>query len=311
MSENPSMKIGFILPMGELPETGRPPSYRVIHDLAMQADGSGLDSIWVYDHLLYRFPERETMGVWECWSMLSALAQATDRVEIGTLVMPVSWRNPALLAKMAATVDEISSGRLILGLGTGYHRPEFDAYGYRFDHLADQFEEAMEIITSLLRTGHVDFQGEYFSAADCELRPRGPRADGPPILVASRGPRMLRLTAKFADAWNTAWFGPVEGSAERRADLERACVEVGRDAQAIDVTVGVHVAMPELLKEPEINPETTLCGTPEQIGEAFRAYKAAGVSHLICGALADMTPEYTSQVMTRVAEAVTIYRSGS
>jgi alkanesulfonate monooxygenase SsuD/methylene tetrahydromethanopterin reductase-like flavin-dependent oxidoreductase (luciferase family) len=90
------MKIGFILPLGELPEIGRPPSYQEIHDLALQSEQSGLDSIWVYDHLLYRFPERETMGVWECWSMLSALAQATDRVEIGTLVMPVSWRNPAL-----------------------------------------------------------------------------------------------------------------------------------------------------------------------------------------------------------------------
>jgi alkanesulfonate monooxygenase SsuD/methylene tetrahydromethanopterin reductase-like flavin-dependent oxidoreductase (luciferase family) len=169
----------------------------------------------------------------------------------------------------------------------------------------------MQIITSLLRTGHVDFRGEYFSAPNCELRPRGPRPEGPPILVASRGPRMLRLTAKYADAWNTAWFGPVEGSAERRSDMDRACVEVGRDPKTLGATVGVHVAVPELLKEPEINPETTLSGTPEQIADAFRAYEAAGVSHLICGALADMTPDYTCRVMERVAEAVAVYRCRS
>lgn len=304
------MKIGFILPLGESEETGRPPSYKEVHSLATQAEGAGLDSVWVYDHLLYRFPEQETVGVWECWSMLSALAQATERVELGTLVMPVSWRNPALLAKMATTVDEISNGRLILGLGTGFHQPEFDAFGYPFDHLVDRFEEGMEIITSLLRTGKVDFNGTYFDAPNGEIRPRGPREEGIPILVASRGPRMLRLTAKYADSWNTAWHGTVDGSAGRREDLERACAEVGRDPKSIEITAGVHVGFPEEIKRSGVNPDATLSGTPEAIAEAFRGYEAAGVSHIICGALANMTHDYTSRVMSVVSEAVEIYRAG-
>ncbi len=298
------MKIGFILPLGESTTLGRATTYQEIRSLALQAEEAGLDSIWVYDHLLYRFPERETMGVWECWSMLSALADATSRVEIGTLVMPVSWRNPALLAKMAATVDEISGGRLILGLGTGFHEPEFEAFGYPFDHRVDRFEEGIEIITSLVRTGKVDFDGEYFSAPDCEITPRGPRPEGIPIHVACRGPRMMRLTARYADGWNTAWFGPVDGIAETRAAFEAACREEDRDPKDVEVTVGVHVAEPRALPDAEFDPAKVLTGSASEIAGAFRAYEAAGVSHLICGAMADMTHEYTTQVMAKVGEAV-------
>jgi probable F420-dependent oxidoreductase len=302
------MKIGFILPLGESDRLGRPPSFAEIHALARQAEDAGLDSIWVYDHLLYRFPERETMGVWECWSMLSALAQATERVELGTLVMPVSWRNPALLAKMAATVDEISGGRLILGLGTGFHQPEFDAFGYPFDHLASRFEEGIQVIRGLLKDGKVDFQGEYVSAPDCELTPRGPRPEGPPILVASRGERMLRLTAQYADQWNTAWFGPVEDAAARRADMVRACEAVGRDPATLEVTIGVHVATP--MEGIEFDPAKVLTGTPEEVAAGLRAYAESGVSHVICGALAGMEFDYVTRVIALVGEALEMYRAG-
>jgi alkanesulfonate monooxygenase SsuD/methylene tetrahydromethanopterin reductase-like flavin-dependent oxidoreductase (luciferase family) len=208
---------------------------------------------------------------------------------------------------MAATVDEISNGRLILGLGTGFHQPEFEAFGYPFDHRADRFEEAMQIITALLRDGKVDFHGEYFSAPNCEIRPRGPRPEGPPILVASGGPRMLRLTAQYADAWNTAWFGPVEGIAERRANMEQACEEVGRDPKTLDVTIGVHVAYP--IPGIEFDPAKVLSGTPEEVAAGLRAYEEAGVSHIICGALADVTYDYASYVMAQVGEALQVYRA--
>lgn len=300
------MKVGFIIPLGESDTLGRPPSFQEIRALALQAEDAGFDSVWVYDHLLYRFPERETVGVHECWSILAALADATERVELGTLVMPVSWRNPALLAKMAATVEEISNGRLILGLGTGFHQPEFDAFGYPYDHLASRFEEGIQIITSLLREGKVDFHGEYYSAPNGEIRPRGPRPEGPPILVASHGPRMLRLTAQYADAWNTAWFGPVADAAERRADFEKACAEAGRDPSTIETTVGVHCAYP--FEGVEFNPEKVLTGTPEEVAAGLRAYEESGVSHVICGALADMTYDYTSHVIANVGEALAAYR---
>jgi len=302
------MKIGFILPLGESETVGRTPSFEEIRSLATQAEDAGLDSVWVYDHLLYRFPEHETMGVWECWSMLSALAGITSRVELGTLVMPVSWRNPALLAKMAATVDEISGGRLILGLGTGFHQPEFEAFGYPFDHRADRFEEGIRIITSLLRTGKVDFDGEYFSAPDCEITPRGPRPEGIPVHVACQGPRMLELTATYADGWNTAWFGPVDGIAERRAAFEEACKRVGRDPKSVEVTVGVHVAAPELVPGEELDPARALIGTPDEIARAFEDYEAAGVAHIICGALMDMSYDYTSRVIEKTGDALRLYR---
>jgi probable F420-dependent oxidoreductase len=307
------MKIGFLLPLGESPKLGRPPTFLEIRSLALQVEEAGFDSVWVYDHLLYRFPDDLTLGIWECWSILTALAEATERVEVGTLVVSALWRNPALLAKMAVTVDEISNGRLILGLGTGAHRPDFDAFGYPFDHRASRFEEAIEIVTSLLRDGRVDYQGQYVSAPDCELRPRGPRPGGPPILIASQGPRMLKLTAKHADAWNAAWFGPVEGITEARKDLEIACVEVGRDPATIDVTVGVDVSYPMLGMKPsrEIDPARTLMGTPEEVAAGLRAYENAGVSHVICAALADSTYDYACFVLGRLSEALKVYRSES
>lgn len=146
-------------------------------------------------------------GVWECWTVLAALAEATQRVEIGTLVLCNSLRNPAVLAKMATAIDEVSHGRLILGVGAGWNEPEYRAFGLPFDQRVDRFEEALQIIRPLLRDGHVDFTGRYYQAPNCEDLPRGPRADGPPLLVGSEGPRMLRLTAQYADLWNIGYMG--------------------------------------------------------------------------------------------------------
>src|SRR5436189_2727120 len=201
------MKVGAVMPISEGELSGRTASYTELREIAQAAEAAGLDSIWVYDHLLFRSPGEPTTGIYEAWSVLAALAADTSGVEVGTIVLAIPFRNPAVLAKMAAAVDEISGGRLILGLGAGWHQPEFDAFGIPFDHKADRFEEALQIITPLLREGRVDFTGKYYSAPNCELRPRGPRPGGPEILVASFKPRMLKLTARYADSWNTAWLG--------------------------------------------------------------------------------------------------------
>src|SRR4051812_25074110 len=171
---------------------------------AQRAEALGFDFLWVPDHLLWREEggDGSTVGMWEGWSVLTALAASTERVELGPLVACTAFRNPALLAKMADTVDEISGGRLTLGLGAGWHEPEFQAFGYPFDYRVSRFEEAVTIIHGLIKHGQIHSKGTYSQARDCELRPRGPRAAGPPIMIGPSGARVLGLTARFADVWN-------------------------------------------------------------------------------------------------------------
>src|SRR5919199_2308531 len=183
------MKIGAVVRIGP-DDTGKSPrAYAQIRDMARRIEAAGLDSVWVHDHLLYRWPGRPTDGIWECWTLVSALAEATQRVELGTLVLCSPFRNPALVAKMACTLDEVSGGRFTLGLGAGWHRPEFDAFGVPFDHRGSRLDEALRIIAPLLRSGRVDFEGAYYRARDCEIVPRGPRPNGPPLMLAGSGPR--------------------------------------------------------------------------------------------------------------------------
>ena len=150
------MKVGWTVMLADYLGQGRTPRYKEIRDMARRAEAAGFDSVWLYDHLLYRMDGRATIGIWECWTILSALAEATERVELGTLVACNSFRNPALLAKMAITLDEVSNGRFILGLGAGWNKAEHDAFGMPFDRLVGRFEEALQIIRPLLKEGRVD-----------------------------------------------------------------------------------------------------------------------------------------------------------
>lgn len=292
MTTTTPMQIGLVLPLVENRQTGNAPGYATIQSLAQQADAAGFDALWVIDHLLFRFPEQPTGGVWEAWTILSALAAVTTRVQLGTFVLCAAFRNPALIAKMAATIDEVSGGRLILGLGAGWHQPEFDAFGFPFDHRVDRFAEALQIIVPLLREGQVDFRGQYAHASNCELRPRGPRPAGPPILIGAGKPRMLRLTARYADSWNTCWLGAPARLPERRAALEAACIAEGRDPATIEVTVGVSIATPGAVaaRSEPINPEEVLAGTAEEVAAGLRAYEAQGVAQVMC-ALDPLTEE--------------------
>ena len=212
--------------------------------------------------------------------MLGALAAVTERIQIGPLVACTSFREPALLAKMADTLDEISGGRFILGLGAGWHQPEYEAFGYPFDHLAGRFEEALQIIVPLLREGHVDFQGHYYQARNCVLRQRGPSPSGPPILIGARRPRMLNIVARYADAWNTVWHTDPAVVQERYAEFKAICAGVGRDPAAIELTAGTLVQLPSTEKNAAIT-EKGITGTHEEIADQLRGFAAVGVTHLM------------------------------
>ncbi len=284
------MKVGVILPLGASGAEGISPAYKEIKRLALATENSSLDSAWVYDHLIYRFPEKAEGGVQEAWTVLTAIAEATERVELGCLVFCVPFRNPALLAKMAVTLDEVSDGRLILGLGAGWHQPEFDAFGIPFDHLVDRFEEALNIIVPLVKTGEVDFTGKHYSAPKGAMNPR-PKEGGIPVLIASFKPRMLKLTAQFADQWNTAWLGNADSLIPARTLLNEALAAEGRDPATLDVTVGINVAFPELGAErEEIDPAKVIAGTVDEVAKGLRAYQEAGATHLIV-ALDPLTEE--------------------
>ncbi len=278
------MKIGVVLPIAEHPEKRQIFSFSQIRELARVAEDVGFDSAWLFDHLIFRFPDRPATGIWELWTMLAAVAAVTERVELGTLVICTAFRNPAVLAKMADTLEEISGGRLILGLGAGWHQPEFDAFGISFDHKVDRFEEALQIIAPLLREGRVDFHGRYESAPNCELLPRGSRPGGPPILVGAFKPRMLRLTARHADAWNTCWHGFAnEKFATERAALEEACRAEGRDPASIKVTVGLGVQYTPGADDAERPArDKALSGSVDEVAEGFAEYARLGVDHLVC-----------------------------
>jgi alkanesulfonate monooxygenase SsuD/methylene tetrahydromethanopterin reductase-like flavin-dependent oxidoreductase (luciferase family) len=281
------MKIGIVLDIVEGSLEGRTPTFRDLQGMAQLAEQVGLDSIWLADHLLYRFPGHDELAPWEALTMLSALAAITSRITLGTIVLCTSFRPPALLAKMADAIDEISAGRFILGLGAGWHQPEYEAFGYPFDHLASRFEEALKIIVPLMREGHVDFQGQYYQVRNCVLRPRGPSQGGPRILIGAQRPRMLGLVAQYADAWNTAWHTDPAVVKERCDSLAAACAGVGRDPATIEVTVGTEVRLQPL--EEGASPDRAISGPPEEIARRLHDFASVGTSHLIV-ALDEVTP---------------------
>jgi alkanesulfonate monooxygenase SsuD/methylene tetrahydromethanopterin reductase-like flavin-dependent oxidoreductase (luciferase family) len=285
---NRPMKVGV-----QLPEVEWVPRWADIRDMALAAEEIGLDSIWVGDHLLYRYLDgagnatEPARGPWEAWTTLAAVAAITERIQLGPLVAATSFHNPAMLAKKAATLDEISSGRLILGLGAGWNETEYTAYGYPFDHRVSRFEEAFTIIRTLLHDGRCDFAGDYYRVTDAELVPRGPQPNGPPLMVGSQGERMLAITLPHVQSWNAwfTWFGnSPEGYPPLRDQIDAACRAVGRDPATLERTLAVLVTLPGGEGRPQgshdRDPVAPISGEPEILAAALRAFAAEGVGHV-------------------------------
>jgi probable F420-dependent oxidoreductase len=286
------LKVGLFIPFMERMMQNATPRWADLATFAREAEAAGFDSLWVADHFLFYDDspgyEPDNLGAWECWSLLAAIAAVTTRVEIGPFVSCAGFRNPALLAKMADTIDEISNGRLILGLGAGWNELEFNAFGFPFDHRASRFEEAITIIAGLLRDGYVDFSGQYHQARDCELRPRGPREQGPPIMIGTKRPRMLDMAARFADIWNAEWFGAADAIPALRNDVDAACAAVDRDPATLQRTLGMLIDAPGTVSRPggpfpqdlRLASTTPVSGTAEELAAVLAAVAAEGISHV-------------------------------
>ncbi len=277
-----SLEIGLVLPTGDVFVDGPSPRWVEIRDLALRAEQIGFDAVWVADELLWRPTDRPPQGFWECVAMTGALAAATSRIKVGTWIMSALHRNPGITAKAVETLDEVSGGRFVFGLGAGHAGRQAHAFGLPEDHVVGRFEEAAEIIVPLLRAGRADFEGAFHAARDLEQRPVGPRRGRIPIMIGAKGPRMLRVAARHADTWS--WF------AEARSDvdefrplldaLEAACSEVGRDPATIRRSAGIVVEPTSVTGSEEHDLGVPIRGSSSEIAERLHAFGAMGFTHL-------------------------------
>lgn len=271
------LRIGVQLP--EVERDVRWPEYRA---MARAAEDAGFDSIWVGDHLLYRDgrPER---GPWDAWTLLSALAAATDSVRLGPLVACAAFHPPGVLARMAANLGEVSGGRFVLGIGAGWNETEFRAFGVPFDHRTSRFEEAFEIVRRLLAGERVTFEGRFHRVEDAVLLPRPARR--PALMIGSNGERMLRAALPHVDAWNTWYDGygnHADGFAQLNARITALAVEAGRRPEEIRRSACVLVVIDRSAGERPISDGVApLEGSPGAIFDGVRELAEAGADEAI------------------------------
>lgn len=267
----------------QLPEVERDASWEELREIARAAERTGFDSVWVGDHLLYRGDGRPERGPYDAWSLLAGLAASTERVSIGPLVACAGFRAPALLAKTAMTVDDMSGGRLVLGLGCGWNRPDFEAFGLPYDHRVARFEEAFEVIRRLVAGERVTIRGRYVDVEDAVLRPAPVRSLR--LMVGSNGARMLRATLPHVDGWNTWWddYGNTpDGFARLNAEVSAAAERAGRPPEEIDRSACVLVLVDPASQERSV-PDgiQPLAGSPAEIADGLRRLAAAGADEAI------------------------------
>jgi alkanesulfonate monooxygenase SsuD/methylene tetrahydromethanopterin reductase-like flavin-dependent oxidoreductase (luciferase family) len=250
-------------------------------ELALRAEAMGFDTVWIPDELLWRAADGSLRGWWESVAMTGAVAAATSRIKVGTWILSALHRNPAITAKTVETLDEISGGRFVFGLGSGHAGKQGHAFGLPADHVIGRFEEALEIIVPLLRQGRADYQGTYHAAHDLDHRPVGPRPGGIPLMIGAGGSKMLQLAARFADIWS--WYveersEPAE-FAPRVAALDAACREIGRDPRSIGRSAGIIVEPTEVTGAAAAL-AVPVRGTAEEIADGIRAFGTAGFTQI-------------------------------
>ncbi len=305
------MRIGLINQLNGRPDGDNPaPTWMSIHERATAAELAEFDMFVFEDALLYR-TEDATNGLWESMSIAAALAATTEKIDFGQSVVNSPYRSPALTAKMAETIDEISGGRYVLGIGAG-NTPDsdYEAFGFPTDHRYSRFAEAIEIIHGLLKDRVVDFEGEYYTAKQAEMVLRGPRPQGPPINIAAGGPKMLRLAARYGDAWN--WWGGNETVEEAHTrirplieQLEQACEEFDRDPATLERTLDLYTVVPEDFHQQAVDSdfpvEKAVAGSNEEIAEYLLGVAELGIAEIRC----DVWPKTAAAIeaMKPVVEA--------
>jgi len=270
----------------QLPEVEWEVPFPELINMAQTAEAVGFDSVWLGDHLLYEL-EVGHRGPWEVWTSLAAIAASTSSISIGPLVASTGFHAPAMLAKQAATVDAISGGRLILGLGAGWNRREYDAFGFAFDHRVSRFEEAFTIIRTLLREGEIDFHGTFHDADRCVLHPRSSE-NGPPLMIGSIGERMLDIALPHVDAWNMWWsqYGnSAAGFAREKERVDSLIGAAGRSVADVEATAALAIQleggagrqMGDYADFDDIQP---LRGNPTELADQLREFDVAGADHV-------------------------------
>ena len=281
------MKVGVMLPVGDMDAPpGSSTTWSHVRAVAEAAEDSGLDSAWIADHLLAQMQDGTVHGMQDAWTLLTAVAAVTSRLELGPLVLCSSFRDPSVIAKMAVTFDDVSRGRLVLGLGAGWHDPEYEAFGFPTSYRVSRFAEALEIIVRLLRHEQVSFDGSYYRLSEARLLPPPKRSI--PVLVACRRPRMLGLTARWADAWNTAWYAePSDKLHAEVEEFERALSDAGRSGADVERTLGIIVG-----EDP-----------PDTIAQRLDTWAGLGFDHVI----AEVEPK-TPESVERLGSGVRLFR---
>lgn len=242
------MRFGLALPHYDTSLAGEPVSWKGIEDVARRAERAGFHSIWVSDHLFLDWGKYggsdEVRGSMECWTTLTALAACTSSVRLGTLTLCNDFRHPGVLAKMAASLDVLSGGRLDLGLGGGWYEPEYAAAGIDFDSPAVRIKrlgEAATIVKRLLGGDPVSFEGTHYRLDEAICRPRPAQAEGPPVWIGGKGDLLISQAVRHADGWNFSWIGDAGVYKERVAFADAACERRGRDPKTLRRSVGAYV----------------------------------------------------------------------
>jgi probable F420-dependent oxidoreductase len=267
----------------QLPEVERDVRWPELAAIARAAEDAGFDSLWLGDHLLYRGDaERPERGPWDAWTVLAGLAAVTARVTIGPLVACTAFHHPGLLARTAAAVDELSGGRLVVGLGAGWNEAEFRAFGIPFDRRVSRFEEAFEIVRRLLAGERVTFSGRFHRVEDAVLLP--PPARRPPLVIGSNGRRMLAIALPHVDGWNTWYDGygnTPAGFTELNDRIDEAAAAAGRDPAEIGRSACVFVLLDPSVPERPVAESAPVEGPPERIAAHLRALADAGADEAV------------------------------